>query len=62
MTKAIWRLKMVEETIPFMNIAPGEVIREELELRNWQQDELAESTGYRVHVVEGDVQRGGDSR
>jgi hypothetical protein len=25
-----------------MNIAPGEFIREELELRNWRQDDLVE--------------------
>jgi HTH-type transcriptional regulator/antitoxin HigA len=36
---------MVKETRPFMNIAPREFIREELEIRNWQQDDLAEVLG-----------------
>lgn len=36
---------MVNDARPFMNIAPGEFIREELELRNWQQDDLAEVVG-----------------
>jgi HTH-type transcriptional regulator/antitoxin HigA len=36
---------MVKEAKPFMNIAPGEFIREELEIRNWQQDDLAEVVG-----------------
>jgi HTH-type transcriptional regulator/antitoxin HigA len=36
---------MVKEARPFMNIAPGEFIREELEIRNWQQDDLAEVVG-----------------
>jgi HTH-type transcriptional regulator/antitoxin HigA len=36
---------MVKEASPFMNIAPGEFIREELEIRNWQQDDLAEVLG-----------------
>jgi hypothetical protein len=29
---------MVKNTRPFMNIAPGKFIREELEIRNWQQN------------------------
>ena len=36
---------MVKEAKPFMNIAPGEFIREELEIRSWQQDDLAEVVG-----------------
>ena len=36
---------MVENVKPFMNIGPGEAIREELEIRNWQQGDLAEVLG-----------------
>ena len=36
---------MVEDIKPFMNVEPGEFIREELEIRNWQQGDLAEVLG-----------------
>jgi HTH-type transcriptional regulator/antitoxin HigA len=36
---------MVDKLRPFMNIGTGEFIREELEIRNWQQSDLAEVLG-----------------
>jgi hypothetical protein len=33
---------MINKNIPFINIGPGEFIKEELEVLNWRQEDLAE--------------------
>lgn len=36
---------------PFLNIGPGEFIKEELEVRNWRQEDLAEILGISLKSV-----------
>lgn len=42
---------MAKEYIPYMNIGPGEFIKEELENRNWKQEDLAEILGISLKSV-----------
>ena len=37
---------MSEEIKPFLNIGPGEFIKEELKVRNWTQEDLANVLGF----------------
>ncbi|MFA4830411.1 MAG: HigA family addiction module antitoxin, partial [Thermodesulfovibrionales bacterium] len=36
---------------PYKNIGPGEFIKEELEVRNWRQEDLAEILGISLKTV-----------
>jgi HTH-type transcriptional regulator / antitoxin HigA len=36
---------MTEKLKPFINTGPGDIIKDELEIRNWTQEDLAEITG-----------------
>ncbi len=42
---------MVNKNNPFMNIGPGEFIKEELEARNWRQEDLASILGISLKSV-----------
>ncbi len=42
---------MVSKNIPFLNIGPGEFIKEELEVRNWRQEDLADILGISLKSV-----------
>ena len=42
---------MVSEYKPYLNIGPGEFIKEELEARNWRQEDLAEILGMSLKSV-----------
>jgi len=42
---------MLNRLKPFLNIGPGEFIKEELELRNWRQEDLAEILGLSLKSV-----------
>jgi HTH-type transcriptional regulator/antitoxin HigA len=42
---------MANKYIPFLNIGPGEFIKEELETRNWKQEDLAEILGMSLKSV-----------
>lgn len=42
---------MVNKYAPFLNIGPGEFIKEELEARNWRQEDLAEILGISLKSV-----------
>ncbi len=42
---------MVNKTKPFLNIGPGEFIKEELELRGWSQQDLASILGLSLQTV-----------
>jgi HTH-type transcriptional regulator/antitoxin HigA len=42
---------MVEEHNPYMNIGPGEFIKEELDIRNWKQEDLADILGISLKSV-----------
>lgn len=42
---------MVSKNIPFLNIGPGEFIKEELEVRNWRQEDLAHILGISLKSV-----------
>ena len=42
---------MVVKYKPFLNIGPGEFIKEELEARNWRQEDLASILGVSLKSV-----------
>lgn len=42
---------MAETIKPFLNIGPGEFIREEMEIRNWSQEDLSEILGISLKSV-----------
>ena len=42
---------MVNKYTPFLNIGPGEFIKEELETRNWRQEDLADIIGISLKSV-----------
>ncbi len=44
-------IEMVKEKNPHLNIGPGEFIREELEVRGWRQEDLAEILGVSLKLV-----------
>lgn len=45
------RISYVMKYKPFLNISPGEFIKEELEARNWRQEDLAEILGISLKSV-----------
>lgn len=42
---------MITKNTPFINIGPGEFIKEELKVRNWRQEDLAEILGISLKSV-----------
>lgn len=44
-------INMITKNIPFINIGPGEFIKEELKARNWRQEDLAEILGISLKSV-----------
>lgn len=44
-------INMVDNPKPFMNIGPGEFIREELDVRGWRQEDLADIIGMSQKTV-----------
>ena len=41
----------IEANKPFKNIGPGEFIKEELEVRNWRQEDLAKILGMSLKSI-----------
>jgi len=42
---------MGKQIKPYLNIGPGQFIKEELEARNWKQEDLAETLGLSLTTV-----------
>ena len=51
---------MVTRYKPFINVGPGEVIKEELEALNWTQEDLAREIGVSLSTVQRWERQGGE--